>query len=327
MEDSHCFSHGFQTELVENFRSLREQSEGFDVMLGCSSPTTSNMVCLQAHKMLIAASSPLFCNVLMTSERLDHPTSPFLYLGEVDQKDLNYILDYIYNGKVEVPSEDINSFTSTAQQLQIKGIAKFQSSDGDLGTSFSPYLNNAVDSAGLGSLVNNVSYNGMIKNEMPLYPNYNTTPLNAINPKAPKRPKLEKLPKTPKEPKKQLNSTTPKIIKGTSGTPQVDDKFKEQALEQYKVWKEKFSTTDGNKYDCNACPEGKSFTAGSSLMRHYKQSHEQVCKTCKMPFHDVSMMQIHHQEKHEFPCNICGKVFTAPSSVLRHKKKDHPLDG
>lgn len=326
MEESHCFTHSFQTDVIENFRSLREQSEGFDVILGCSSQDSSNMVCMQAHKMMIAASSPLFANVLITSEKMEHPTSPFLYLGEIDKKDLNYILDYIYNGDVTVPSEDVSSFTNTAQQLQIRGLAKDLSGCGDNSMSNLTHLGNIGNTFGMGPYVNFAQQNGTSPNGMAVnYPN-NNLPQSVLNPNAAKRPKLEKAPKVKTELNKQSTKTPAKSSKpGAEKTP-VDDKYKALALEEYKQWKERFSSSDGNNFNCHACPEVKSFTAGSSLMRHYKQSHEQVCKTCKMPFHDAQMMEIHYKDKHEFSCNICGKIFTAPSSVLRHVKKDHPMD-
>ena len=72
------------------------------------------------------------------------------------------------------------------------------------------------------------------------------------------------------------------------------------------------------------CPGGKSFTADSSLRRHYTQSHEQICKTCKMEFSEEHLLQQHYREKHEFKCVICSKLFTAFSSVRRHHEQAHP---
>ena len=72
------------------------------------------------------------------------------------------------------------------------------------------------------------------------------------------------------------------------------------------------------------CPERKSFTADSSLRRHYTQTHEQICKTCKMEFSEEHLLQQHYREKHEFKCLLCSKVFTAFSSVRRHHEKEHP---
>ena len=92
----------------------------------------------------------------------------------------------------------------------------------------------------------------------------------------------------------------------------------------YKEWKSKFGSHDENGFHCNMCPERKSFTADSSLRRHYTQAHEQICKTCKMEFSEEHLLQQHYRDKHEFKCMLCSKVFTAFSSVRRHHEKEHP---
>lgn len=314
------FCHNFQAEVMDNFRSLREQSEGFDVILGSSSPDSSNMICMQAHKMMIAASSPLLCNVLESNDKQDHPASPFIYLGAVSQKDLNYILEYVYNGGVTIPSEDISSFTTTAQQLQIRGIAKLHA---DIMPTFNhaPYLGPLQSSSNLRPFMNDVSFNQTMPNTIGMQQNYLTTPVMNSQPKPAKRPKMEKPLKIKNGLSKSFN-TPAKGVKPTE-KPVIDEKYKVLASDLFKEWKEQYSVSDGIKFDCHKCPEVKSFTAPSSLLRHYKQTHEIVCKTCKMPFYDEQMMEAHFKANHEYPCSLCGKVFTAPSSVSRHQKKDH----
>lgn len=90
----------------------------------------------------------------------------------------------------------------------------------------------------------------------------------------------------------------------------------------YKDWKLKFSSKDSNGFHCLVC-QGKSFTADSSLKRHYKQVHEQTCKTCKMQFSEECILNQHIKDNHEFRCNICFKVFSANSSLKRHHDQQH----
>ena len=90
----------------------------------------------------------------------------------------------------------------------------------------------------------------------------------------------------------------------------------------YKEWKLKFSCKDSNGFHCLLCA-GKSFTADSSLKRHYKQSHEKVCKTCHLEFSDDNLLSQHIKENHEFSCSICFKVFSASSSLKRHHDQQH----
>lgn len=320
------FCHNFQKDVMDSFRSLRERSEGFDVILGCSSPDSTNIICMQAHKMLIAASSPLLGNILESSDKLEHPASPFLYLGEISQRDLNYILTFIYNGEVQVPTEDISSFSSTAQQLQIRGIAKIYPEEQPMIVS-RPFPGGPQNISNIGDVMSNVSFNPPIQNGFGFQNGFGkwenvAMPSIKTEPKLQKKPKLEK----PLKIKKELNkSGNPSAKNGkTLGekTP-VGEQFKQLSIDQYKEWKGKFSSSDGEVYYCFQCAEKKSFTAASSLMRHYKTSHEITCKCCKMPFYDENIMQEHYKANHEFPCGLCDKVFTAKSSADRHHKTAH----
>ena len=90
----------------------------------------------------------------------------------------------------------------------------------------------------------------------------------------------------------------------------------------YKNWKLKFSSKDSNGFHCLVC-QGKSFTADSSLKRHFKQVHEQTCKTCKMQFSEECALSQHIKDHHEFRCDICFKVFSANSSLKRHHDQQH----
>ena len=90
----------------------------------------------------------------------------------------------------------------------------------------------------------------------------------------------------------------------------------------YEQWRLKFSAKDSNGFHCLVC-QGKSFTADSSLQRHYKQNHEQMCKACKMEFYEEPLLAQHIRENHEFHCNICTKVFTTNRSLKRHYDQQH----
>jgi len=65
-----------------------------------------------------------------------HP-NPYIYLRGVSYSDLVSILDFIYNGEVNVAQEDLNSFLAVAEELQIKGLTNREgnnSSNNDTGS-------------------------------------------------------------------------------------------------------------------------------------------------------------------------------------------------
>ena len=45
-----------------------------------------------------------------------------IYLSGVESKELNYILDYIYEGEVQLFQEDLDKFLDVAHKLRINGL-------------------------------------------------------------------------------------------------------------------------------------------------------------------------------------------------------------
>ena len=138
-------------------------------------------------------------------------------------------------------------------------------------------------------------------------------------------PKKLGINKTPlKQTGGKVMGKSPMKVPGKPGLVKPTGSVSSSSNAVYKEWKNKFGSHDENGFHCNMCPERKSFTADSSLRRHYTQAHEQNCKTCKMEFSEEHLLQQHYREKHEFKCLLCSKVFTAFSSVRRHHEKEHP---
>ena len=108
----------FEPNMVTAFKNLRSDSDFFDTTLGCFD---SRGRVLKAHKVILAACSPFFRNILKMSTGYPHP-NPFIYLRGVSYNDLQCLLDFMYHGEVKVAQEDLNSFLAIAEELQIKGL-------------------------------------------------------------------------------------------------------------------------------------------------------------------------------------------------------------
>ena len=79
-----------------------------------------------APQCVVSACSPLLRSILSR-----HPHHhPLLYLRGVRLADLQLILTFCYQGEVNVPQQDLNSFLSAAEDLQIKGLTSASSQDG-----------------------------------------------------------------------------------------------------------------------------------------------------------------------------------------------------
>ena len=115
--DKFCLKwNDFDSNFSGSLRDLRGERELEDVSL------VSDTGEARAHKVVLAASSPLF-RAIITRNPHSHP---LLYLKGVTATNLNYVLDFIYNGEVNVAQDDLNSFLTAAEDLKIKGLTQQQ---------------------------------------------------------------------------------------------------------------------------------------------------------------------------------------------------------
>ena len=96
------------------FNEIREEKDFFDVTLVCDDSQ------VQAHKVVIAACSPFFKQIL---KRNPHQ-HPLLYLKGVVYDNLLSVLHFMYRGEVSIAQDQLNSFLAVAEDLQVKGLTQ-----------------------------------------------------------------------------------------------------------------------------------------------------------------------------------------------------------
>jgi len=75
---------------------------------------------IPCHQELLSASSDWFEQVL---SQLDTNLHPIILLKDVKHSDLQYLVDFIYNGQAVVPQDQVQGILNTASILQIKGLS------------------------------------------------------------------------------------------------------------------------------------------------------------------------------------------------------------
>lgn len=103
----------FMSTVSRSFAQLRREEDFYDVTL-----VSDDEEHISAHKVVLSASSEFFKNILRKSTH----ANPLLYLNGIKSKELKFILDYIYNGKVEMYQSDIDDFINAAQKLRVEGL-------------------------------------------------------------------------------------------------------------------------------------------------------------------------------------------------------------
>ena len=105
----------FQSNVSRTLSQLRSEAEFFDVSL-----VSDDEKMMSAHKLVLSASSPYFKHILTTNKH----SHPLLCLDGVSSAELQCVLDYIYQGEVQIYQEQLDRFLVVAQRLQLEGLIK-----------------------------------------------------------------------------------------------------------------------------------------------------------------------------------------------------------
>ena len=114
MAEKFCLKwNDFQTNVSTNFRKLRTSDHFYDVTL-----VSDDQQQVSAHKVVLSSSSEYFKNILMSNKH----SHPMLCLSGVNQEDLKNILDYVYNGEIQIYQDQLDQFLNIAQRFQLEGL-------------------------------------------------------------------------------------------------------------------------------------------------------------------------------------------------------------
>ena len=123
----------FQDNIKSAFGNLREDNDFTDVTLACEDGQQ-----VEAHKVILAASSPFFQKLL---GRNKHP-HPLIYMRGMKSEDLLAIVDFLYRGEANVFQENLDSFLHIAEELQLKGLmGKSENKPEDFEADEKPHFN------------------------------------------------------------------------------------------------------------------------------------------------------------------------------------------
>ena len=114
MSEKFCLKwNDFQENLNSAFRLFRNDTEFADVTLACEDGQQ-----VEAHKIILASSSPFFMELLKKNK---HP-HPLIYMRGLKSDDLLAIVDFLYCGETNVDQNNLVSFFTIAEELQVQGL-------------------------------------------------------------------------------------------------------------------------------------------------------------------------------------------------------------
>jgi len=302
--DNFCLRwNDFAENVSGAFKDLRAESDFFDVTLACSD---SGAKTLQAHKVILSACSNFFKTTFRNAQK---QVNPYIYLRGVSYSDLVSILDFIYNGEVNVAQEDLNSFLAVAEELQIKGLTNRE--------------NNSNDS-------NNQSSSK--KTKRPAAPD-TQTPVKKVRKSSP-----APITSSGDDHKDVVNiKDDPEVMASASTShqavnPEVDADFGEEFDESYDGYYDEQGEEVGETGEATDGTKGKRKPLTPDMAMHMAKIDGQwKCVTCVTNFRDKTDLRRHVESRHlpkivRYRCNLCN--WSAKTShafrkhQLMHEKQD-----
>ena len=113
MSDNDVFClrlHDFDINVKNSSKQNQSQKDFCDVTLECDDDKQ-----IETHKFIISSSSPVFRNILKQNPNQHQ----FIYLRRVKYKDLSNLINFMYQGEVNISQEELNSFLAVAEDLKI----------------------------------------------------------------------------------------------------------------------------------------------------------------------------------------------------------------
>ncbi|XP_063698335.1 protein bric-a-brac 1-like isoform X2 [Culicoides brevitarsis] len=119
----------YQSNMTTVFHKLLETQSFVDVTLACEGNY------LKAHKVVLSACSGFFQRLLLDNP-CKHPT--IIMPSDIAFSDLQFIIDFVYRGEIDVSEAELQSLLKTAEHLKIKGLCEVSDIDNPLEYFYNP---------------------------------------------------------------------------------------------------------------------------------------------------------------------------------------------
>ena len=103
----------FEKNVSKSFSQLRQQTGLFDVTL-----VSSDQKPVSAHRLVLSACSHFFKNIFHSNTH----SHPLLYLDGVSSEEVNLMLNYVYQGEVQIYQESLDRFLEIAKKFKLDGL-------------------------------------------------------------------------------------------------------------------------------------------------------------------------------------------------------------
>ncbi|XP_035433926.2 uncharacterized protein LOC118265233 [Spodoptera frugiperda] len=116
-KDQFCFSWvSYKNHISQGFARLQQEGEFVDMTLAADGHL------IKVHQNIVALASP-YIKAMIESAACQHPV---VFLNNINQNILSFILEYIYTGEVKIPTDATPAFIQACKALCINGIENIE---------------------------------------------------------------------------------------------------------------------------------------------------------------------------------------------------------
>ena len=133
----------FERNVSQSFTQLRKETKLFDVTL-----VGNDHKQVFAHKLVLSACSDVFSNIFNSNSS----SNMMLYLDCVDVKEIKFMLDYIYQGEVQIHQEYLDRFLEIATKFKLNGLLSDGKGEEEVNETHYLYIHNEMKNFRLGVL-------------------------------------------------------------------------------------------------------------------------------------------------------------------------------
>ena len=281
----------FKENVISVFGKLRSDNNFTDVTLACGDGQH-----LEAHKIVLAASSPFFEKIFQKTKR----PCPLIYLGGFESSHFASILDFLYFGEASVFQEDLDSFLAIAEELKLKGLTGQTSKDLLEQRENLDRIETAAKSSDL--FAEELNLKGL-------------TGLHSMD-LLEEQEKPDRIETTTKSNDPFPECTTSKKDLTTSNNTKTSQSGQSGTNLQELDEKAKSMMERGQKL----LPAGKQTNGKPKQMRSF------ICQVCGKEGLFINIrhhIEDNHLEGISLPCDFCDKIFSSRNGLCKHKRIVH----
>ena len=293
---------GYEENVLRSWKELQHNNDFCDLTLACDGKT------IETHRFVLSSSSKVFQSLFQQNTR----QHPIIFLRGIRYKDLANILDFLYQGVINIPQNELKGFLAVAEDLEINGLSE-DSKDEDKSVNFYTPLEKGTSKEDSGNERNDLK-KAIVYND--------NTQSEKVSEIGKNGEHIKSYPKQDIQIESEIPSELETVVKEEGIISKTEVFIKADIIDNHDE-----ILHDGNQFICTLCQ--MSFPDSKSLRKHRKVVHldsEFSCVKCEFKSTYSSSLKLHREAVHErisYNCEECTFRGTTKGNLIAHIRGKH----